>query len=287
MQRCECIRWWGESQCYTHITSTSHWAWTHFTHPLIQTWPLWWAHTIFGQWSLEVIHWCEFECDGGSGQSLLRRSRCCLLRAGRHAKPAGRAGRAEVPIAPACPRWRWRGGEKFHRSADGQENLTAHCWHQQDHRNQPYHGLTVCEAVPRVLTVWDSSQQAWEPTGETAGTLCGSHFVSCADTNCSTSTSAASDLTQFDLLLKRQTQRHIKLYSFVYHFHTTCCYSVEMARLGKTVDSLKNCNTKTPKNKLLWVLSKFTLVEWKETTELNHKSDAALGQCKASSSLTW
>lgn len=167
------------------------------------------------------------------------------------------------------------------------KNLTAHCWHQQDHRNQPYHGLTVCEAVPRVLTVWYSSQQASEPTGETAGTLCGSHFVPCADTNCSTSTSAASELTQFDLLLKRQTQRQIKLYSFVYHFHTTSCYSVEMARLGKTVDSLKNCNTKTPKNKLLCVLSKFTLVEWKESTELNHNSDAALGQCKVSSNLTW
>lgn len=121
MQRCECIRWWGESPCYIHITSTSHWAWTHFTHPLIQTWPLWWAHTIFGQWSLEVIHWCEYECDGGSGQCLLCRSRCCLLRVGRRAKPAGRAGRAEVQIAPACPRWRWQGGEKFHSSADGQE----------------------------------------------------------------------------------------------------------------------------------------------------------------------
>lgn len=54
------------------------------------------------------------------------------------------------------PRWRWQGGEKFHRSADSQENLTTNCWHQQHHSSHPYHGLTVCEAVPRGLTVWDS-----------------------------------------------------------------------------------------------------------------------------------
>lgn len=72
-----------------------------FHHPHIQTWPLCRAHTIFGQRAFEVIHWCEFECDSGSRQSLLRRSRWCLLRAGRLAKPAGRAGWAELPVAPA------------------------------------------------------------------------------------------------------------------------------------------------------------------------------------------
>lgn len=142
----------------TYSLSTSHWVWTHFTHPLIQTWPLCRAHTIFGQRALEVIHWCEFERDSGSGQSLLGRSRWCLLSAGRLAKPAGRAGWAEVPVAPACPRRRWQEGEKFHRSADSQENLTTNCWHQQPHSSRPYHGLTVCETVPRVLTEAPSHQ---------------------------------------------------------------------------------------------------------------------------------
>lgn len=35
-------------------------------------------------------------------------------------------GRAADPSG-----WRWQGGEKFHRSTDGQENPTANCWHQR------------------------------------------------------------------------------------------------------------------------------------------------------------
>lgn len=105
--------------------------------------------------------------------------------------------------------------EEERNSTDPQTARKTWLQTADDHRNQAYHGLTVCEAVPRVPTVWDSSQQASEPTGETAGTLCGTRLVPCADSNCSTSTSAASDLTQFDLLLKGQTQRQSKLYSFV------------------------------------------------------------------------
>lgn len=109
-----------------------------------QTWRLQLVHTIFGQRALEVINRCEFECDSGSELSLLSCSRWCLLRAGRLAKPAGRAGWAELPVGPACPHWTWQGGEKFHRSVDSQENLTTSCWHQQNHSSHPYQAVWSC-----------------------------------------------------------------------------------------------------------------------------------------------
>lgn len=91
-----------------------------FAHLLTQIWRG--AQTICGQRAVEVIHCCGLECDRGSGQSL--QVLFAQGRAGRCAKPAGPAGRAELH---AFPRWRWQGGEKFHRSADGQEDLTANC----------------------------------------------------------------------------------------------------------------------------------------------------------------
>lgn len=75
---------------------------------------------------------------------------CCVLRVGRCTKPAG-CGQSSG--------WRWQGGEKFHRSTDGQENPTANCWHQR--RSLSYCGLSVCEAVPRLSET--PSQQVSEP----------------------------------------------------------------------------------------------------------------------------
>ena len=137
-----------------------------FPHPLIQTWPLCGAHTIFGPSALGVK-----PPDGnlsvteGQGRASSARSRFCLLRISpRGARDGGGRG-------PARPCWRWQGGEKFHRSADGQENLSANRWHQQQPRlNHSYRGAECLWG--RAQKVWVSetpSQQESEPTGETAG----------------------------------------------------------------------------------------------------------------------
>lgn len=118
-----------------------------------------WAHTIFGQWTWAwqwVRNQASLSCRG-----------CCLLRAG----PPGRAGWAEVPVAPACSVWRWRGGEKFHRSADAGEleckPLTSAA------AQQPSWSCAVTRSWP----VWEFRPQVPKSAGETTG-------IPDADTSC-------------------------------------------------------------------------------------------------------
>lgn len=104
----------------------------------IQTWSPCSAHSIFGQWALEVSPWCEFECDRGSRQSLFRRSRCCLLRAGRRGEGrAEMARRREIPQICRKPR-------KLDCKPD--------CWPQQ-HLIMGWVFVRLC---PKSQTVWDS-----------------------------------------------------------------------------------------------------------------------------------
>lgn len=123
------------------------------THHLIQTWPLKWI------WVWQGVRACH-----------LRRTRCCLLRADRHTKPVGRARRAEL---------RWRGGEKFHRSADGQENLTANCWHQQ-HLIMDWASVRPC---PKGLTVRDSRSTSARANRLDCSDTWWQPVCSCADSN--------------------------------------------------------------------------------------------------------
>ena len=272
-----------ESQRSTNFTSTSHRAWTRFTHPLIQTWPLCWARAIFGQRSLEVIRWCEFECDGGSGQTLLRRSRCCLPRAGRRAKPAGRA---EVPmIGPACPRWRWRGGEKFHRSTDGQENLTANCWWPQKPSLSRADCLWGRAQSPDRLRLQSTSVRAnrrdcRDTVRHSLSSLCRLKLQH-QHQRCFWSHSVWFIIERTDSKTK-QTLFFCLAFS---HSVLLFCWNDTFGENGWFTDELQYKNS--PKQTFVCFLSKFTFVEWKETTELNHNSVAALGQCKASSNLTW
>lgn len=99
---------------------------------IIQTRPLCRAHTIFGQWALEVSPSCEFECDRGLGQSLFRCSRCCLS-----TWSACRAcwmGRAEMARRREIPQICRQPGKP-----DCKLLTTA----------ASYHGLSVCEALPK------------------------------------------------------------------------------------------------------------------------------------------
>lgn len=129
-----------------------------------KSWNWFWAHSfrLLSKHDLSVEPSpslvSEFEHDSGSGPSPSCPG-CCLLRAG----PPGRAGLAEVPIAPACSVWRWRGGEKFHRSASGQENLSASCWRQQRRSGHLYRPGAGCLRVPtasaRASSFWWKSLQ--------------------------------------------------------------------------------------------------------------------------------
>lgn len=123
---------------------------------VIQTWPLCGALTIFGQW-IWAWQWVRTKPQLPG---------CCLLRAG----PPGRAGLADVPIAPACSVWIWRGGEKFHRSASGQENLSASCWRQQRCSSHLYRPGAGCLRVPTASVLasscwWKSLQILTEKYG--------------------------------------------------------------------------------------------------------------------------